>query len=48
MQVSIENEISIPYPQKILNNMIIADFLRYEQSHTKNIALDMQRKPSKN
>ncbi|RGQ56536.1 hypothetical protein DWY88_18655 [Mediterraneibacter gnavus] len=35
MQVSIKNEISIPYPQKILNNMIIADFLRYEQSHTK-------------
>ena len=39
MQVSIENEISIPYPQKILNNMIIADFLRYEQSHTKKILL---------
>ena len=34
-QVSLENEILIPYPQKMINNMIIADFFRYEQCHTK-------------
>lgn len=35
MQVSSENEILIPHPQKMANNMIVADFFRYEQSHSK-------------
>lgn len=33
-QISLEKEILIPQPQKLMNNIIIADFFRYEQKHS--------------
>lgn len=33
-QVSQERDISIPQPQKLMNNIIIADFFKYEQKHS--------------
>lgn len=47
MQVSSENEILIPHPQKMLNNMIIADFLKYEQFHTKKYCFKYAKKAVK-
>lgn len=47
MRISLENEILIPYPQKMVNNMIIADFLRYEQCHTKKYCFRYARKAVK-
>lgn len=32
-QVSLEKEVPIPQSQKLMNNIIIADFFRYEQNH---------------
>lgn len=31
--VAIENDITIPQPQKLMNNVLIADFFKYEQEH---------------
>lgn len=33
-KISLEKEVSIPQPQKLMNNIIIADFFRYEQDHS--------------
>lgn len=33
-QISLEKEIEIPQPQKLRNNIIIADFFRYEEVHS--------------
>lgn len=33
-QISSEKDILIPQPQKLMNNIIIADFFRYEQVHS--------------